>query len=178
MIYLLLNNKEGNFLFLNLNLPATSKTEKASSFYDGSIIISISSRTHCRFSSSPSLRLRSTSLSLFPTVRPSLFHSQNCFCFLFVFPYRFVWCLFNATCRFDTDGELLLKSKSSSRDEESVSLLSSGDSKRCVSTVTSEDASSSEIRAHKLRIIAVVARCHEVKLKVHILLFGLIYMIM
>ncbi|KAH9648307.1 hypothetical protein KPL70_025532 [Citrus sinensis] len=67
---------------------------------------------------------------------------------------------------FDTDGELLLKSKSSSRDEESVSLLSSGDSKRCVSTVTSEDASSSEIRAHKLRIIAVVARCHEVKLKV------------
>ncbi|KAH9648340.1 hypothetical protein KPL70_025543 [Citrus sinensis] len=56
---------------------------------------------------------------------------------------------------FDTDGELLLKSKSSSRDEESVSLLSSGDSKRCVSTVTSEDASSSEIRAHKLRIIAV-----------------------
>ncbi|XP_052289878.1 uncharacterized protein LOC107178523 [Citrus sinensis] len=68
--------------------------------------------------------------------------------------------------KFDTDGELLLKSKSSSRDEESVSLLSSGDSKRCVSTVTSEDASSSEIRAHKLRIIAVVARCHEVKLKV------------
>ncbi|KAH9679040.1 hypothetical protein KPL71_025945 [Citrus sinensis] len=67
---------------------------------------------------------------------------------------------------FDTDGELLLKSKSSSRDEESVSLLSSGDSKRCVSTVTSEYASSSEIRAHKLRIIAVVARCHEVKLKV------------
>ncbi|KAK9178301.1 hypothetical protein WN943_027491 [Citrus x changshan-huyou] len=60
---------------------------------------------------------------------------------------------------------MLLKSKSSSRDEESVSLLSSGDSKRCVSTVTSEYASSSEIRAHKLRIIAVVARCHEVKLK-------------
>ena len=86
--------------------------------------------------------------------------------------------MFNVTCRFDTDGELLLKSKSSSRDEESVSLLSSGDSKPCVSTVTSEYASSCEIRAQKLRIIAVVARCHEVKLKVHILLFGLIYMIM
>ncbi|KAJ0042637.1 hypothetical protein Pint_17894 [Pistacia integerrima] len=72
--------------------------------------------------------------------------------------------------QFDTDGELLLKSKSYS-DEESVSMneslaSTSSGSKRSASWLTSE-ASSDEIRAHQLRIIAVVARCHEMKLKVY-----------
>ncbi|KAJ0098379.1 hypothetical protein Patl1_20513 [Pistacia atlantica] len=58
-------------------------------------------------------------------------------------------------------------------DEESVSMneslaSSSSGSKRSASWLTSE-ASSDEIRAHQLRIIAVVARCHEMKLKVLIL---------
>ncbi|KAL5745571.1 hypothetical protein ACOSP7_026717 [Xanthoceras sorbifolium] len=67
---------------------------------------------------------------------------------------------------FDTDGELLLKSKSDSIDEESVSLESIGGSKRSASSLTSDDGSSDEIRARKLRIIAVVARCHEMNIQV------------
>ncbi|KAJ0099821.1 hypothetical protein Patl1_20521 [Pistacia atlantica] len=47
---------------------------------------------------------------------------------------------------------------------ESLASSSSG-SKRSASWLTSE-ASSDEIRAHQVRIIPLVARCHEMKLKV------------
>ncbi|KAK2653147.1 hypothetical protein Ddye_013003 [Dipteronia dyeriana] len=70
---------------------------------------------------------------------------------------------------FDTDGELLLQSKSGSSEEESLSLSldSSGGSKRCASSsLTTDDGSSNQIQARKLRIIAVVARCHEMNLQV------------
>ncbi|KAK4838899.1 hypothetical protein QYF36_017411 [Acer negundo] len=70
---------------------------------------------------------------------------------------------------FDTDGELLLQSKSGSSEEESLSmsLESSDGSKRCASSsLTSDDGSSNEIRARKLRIIAVMTRCHEMNLQV------------
>ncbi|EOY09239.1 Uncharacterized protein TCM_024640 [Theobroma cacao] len=47
--------------------------------------------------------------------------------------------------------------------EERLSLMSSSESKSCTSSLTTDQLSS---RRQKLRIIAAVARCHEIKLKV------------
>ncbi|KAL7225265.1 hypothetical protein ACSBR1_020613 [Camellia fascicularis] len=55
------------------------------------------------------------------------------------------------------------KSKSN-ESEKSLELLSN--SKSCSSSLTSDNGSSAEAPAHPLRIVAVVARCHEMKLKV------------
>ncbi|KAH7855118.1 hypothetical protein Vadar_021418 [Vaccinium darrowii] len=49
---------------------------------------------------------------------------------------------------------------------ENSSCLALSDSKSSCSTVTKDDGSSAETRAHPLRMIAAVARCHEMKLKV------------
>ncbi|KAJ6363423.1 hypothetical protein OIU78_003572 [Salix suchowensis] len=50
-------------------------------------------------------------------------------------------------------------------DEESWSSVTSG-SKLCVSSLTSDASLFKEIRAHKLRIVAIVSRCYEMKPKV------------
>ncbi|CAK7342582.1 unnamed protein product [Dovyalis caffra] len=69
------------------------------------------------------------------------------------------------------DGEEKKKSakersdRTSSSEEESLSLVSSG-SKSCFSSLTSDGSSFKEIRGRKLRSVAVVSRCHEMKLKV------------
>ncbi|KAI5560539.1 hypothetical protein BDE02_16G053700 [Populus trichocarpa] len=55
--------------------------------------------------------------------------------------------------------------RKSSSEEESLSLVSSG-SKSCASSLTIDGSWFKEIRAHKLRIVAFVSRCHETKLKV------------
>jgi len=59
--------------------------------------------------------------------------------------------------------------RKSSSEEESLSLVSSG-SKSCASSLTIDGSWFKEIRAHKLRIVAFVSRCHETKLKVILIL--------
>ncbi|XP_011048123.1 PREDICTED: uncharacterized protein LOC105142268 [Populus euphratica] len=63
------------------------------------------------------------------------------------------------------DGKKSVKERSDrkrSSEEESLSSVTSG-SKSCVSSLTSDVSSFKEIRAHKLRIVAFVSRCHEMK---------------
>lgn len=51
-------------------------------------------------------------------------------------------------------------------ESEKSSLAALSSSRSCSSTVTHDDGSSAETRAHPLRMIADVARSHEMKLKV------------
>uniref|UniRef100_A0A3N7F1A4 HTH three-helical bundle domain-containing protein n=1 Tax=Populus trichocarpa TaxID=3694 RepID=A0A3N7F1A4_POPTR len=63
------------------------------------------------------------------------------------------------------DGKKSVKERSDRKirsEEESLSSVTSG-SKSCVSSLTSDVSSFKEIRAHKLRIVAIVSRCHEMK---------------
>ncbi|KAE9466050.1 hypothetical protein C3L33_02042, partial [Rhododendron williamsianum] len=53
-----------------------------------------------------------------------------------------------------------------SADSEKSSLAALSASRSCSSTVTNDDGSSAEARARPLRMIAAVARCHDMKLKV------------
>lgn len=53
-----------------------------------------------------------------------------------------------------------------SADSEKSSLAALSASRSCSSTVTNDDGSSAEARARPLRMIAAVARCHDMKFKV------------
>lgn len=151
------------------------KKQRRSSINNGtSSSISISSRTHCGFSSSPSLLQRPARIyfSLLSTVN-FILTVQIFFLLLLLFLSSFFFGEVSGsfTCRFDTDRELLLKNMTHS-EEESVSMnmssaSSSSGSKRSASSLTSEATSSDDYRAHNLPIITLVARCHEMKFKVY-----------
>ncbi|KAF9679638.1 hypothetical protein SADUNF_Sadunf06G0035500 [Salix dunnii] len=81
--------------------------------------------------------------------------------------FKFAWILTNDVVFFlgslGVDGKKYVNERSC--EEESLSSVTSG-SKSCVSYLTSDVSSFNEIRAHKLRIVAIVSRCHEMKPKV------------
>ncbi|CAK9182401.1 unnamed protein product, partial [Ilex paraguariensis] len=63
----------------------------------------------------------------------------------------------------------ICKSKSNNCSESLMLSTSKSNSKSCGSSssvTTSDDCSSAEVRAHELQMVAVVARCYEMKLKV------------